>query len=100
MIWFLEQTLPDGARPRTTCDIKYSINWAHAILGKVSCLVGTSHVWLFGRTLVADTGDHIHICGGELVGEEVLYLQGFSFSAQEASFFDKYSPQDLFVSPV
>ena len=80
------------------CDINYSIGWSRVMAGHISCLVGSSRIWCFGRAPLPekDGQDPEAWQGMELAGEEALHLQGFSLSRQNSKFInDNMTPREL-----
>ena len=61
--------------------------------GATPCLVGSSKVWWFTRSLSSDDVP-VGYGGLELAAEEALGLQGFSICSQNASFMDEHTPQE------
>ena len=92
IIWYIENTVSADLLPATTADINYSINWVNTHQNKISCIVGTSHFWLFGRSFENNTIDMD--AGLELAGHEALALQGYSISSQSEAFVSTLKPQD------
>ncbi len=73
------------------CDINFTIAWSKLTHGRTACLVGSSHVWCFGRSIDSDSGT---IDGIDLAGEEALALQGFSLQAQNQEVVSTMPPAD------
>ena len=51
LVYFMEQTVPWDTLKHSYADINYTINWIKLATGKLKCLVGSLHVWYFGRAL-------------------------------------------------
>ena len=87
----LESLVPPPASP--CLDINFNINWGSMQYGATPCLVGSSKVWWFTRSLSSDDVP-VGYGGLELAAEEALGLQGFSICSQNAAFMDEHTPQE------
>lgn len=91
IVWYYENTESSEELVDALCDINFSIAWSKLTHGRTACLVGSSHVWCFGRSFDSDFGT---VDGIDLAGEEALALQGFSLQAQNQEVVSTMPPAD------
>ena len=94
LVWYFEKTTEPDLLTEAFVDINQSINWCSLTVGKLGCLVSTSHVWCFGRKMNSDVslaGDAK--AGLDLAGEEALAIQGFRLGSQDRALLDRLTPQ-------
>ena len=95
IVWYFEETTDAEVLTNAFADLNYSLNWCKLSVGKMHCLVSSSHVWCFGRRVDTDLvqpGDEE--AGLDLAGEEALAIQGYGLRAQNVTFMDTKTPQE------
>ena len=92
IVWYYENSRDKEVLADAFCDINYSIAWSKLTISRTACLVGSSHVWCFGRSVDCDFMGEQQ--GLDLAGEEAMALQGFSVQSQNKTTTGEISPQD------
>lgn len=93
LVYFIENTRSAEDLSQTFADINMSIRWVCPKVGALPCLVGSSHIWCFGRKVGSDK----FVGGGEgmdLPPDEALSVQGFSHTMLLSAFMESHSPQE------
>jgi hypothetical protein len=96
VIWYWEQVATREQLTDAYVDIHMSINYGRGMVREMTpCIVSSSRIWGFSRTVDSDDFPAHDGGGMELSGHELLSLQGFGWSGQNRDFVDKVAAQEF-----